>query len=101
MRTSSLWKAAGMLGALSLLGACRQDMHDQPKYKALGYNEFFRDDRNSRPLLPNTIARGELRDDEAFYTGKNGKDEIDYFPVTVDKAFIERGQSRYEIYCTP
>jgi cytochrome c553 len=90
-----------MLGALSLLGACRQDMQDQPKYKALGYNEFFRDDRNSRPLVPNTIARGELRDDEAFYTGKIGKDEIDYFPVTVDKAFIERGQSRYEIYCTP
>ena len=101
MPTSSLWKAAGVLGALALLGACRQDMHDQPKYKPLRYSDFFRDGRQSRPLVANTIARGELRDDEAFYTGKNGKDEIDFFPVTVDKALIERGQDRYEIYCTP
>lgn len=101
MRTSSLWKAAGVLGALALLGACRQDMHDQPKYKPLRYSDFFKDGRQSRPLVANTIARGELREDEAFFTGKNGKDEIDYFPVTVDKALIERGEDRYNIYCTP
>ncbi len=101
MRIKSIWKVAGVLGALALLGACRQDMHDQPKYKPLRPSDFFADGRQMRPLVANTIARGELRDDEAFYTGKNGKDEIDYFPLTVDKALIERGQDRFNIYCTP
>ncbi len=90
--------AAGF--ALALTG-CRQDMHDQPKYKPLRHSDFFEDGRTSRPLLAGTVARGEMHDDEAFFTGKNGKDDVDMFPIAIDKTVIERGHQRFDIYCSP
>ena len=36
---------------LALAGACRQDMHDQPKYKPLRSSEIFGDKRSARPLV--------------------------------------------------
>jgi mono/diheme cytochrome c family protein len=96
------------LCALALTG-CRQDMHDQPKYKPLGQTDFFTDNRQSRPVLANTVARGDLRDgDSEFYTGKStklGKDgkeaDVEVFPITVDKALIERGHERFDVFCSP
>jgi len=94
-----------LLAGTSLLtvGCSRLDMQDQPKYKPQRPSDFFADGRSGRPELDGTIARGELHEDTAFYEGKDaatGKD-IDEFPVAVDKAFIERGKQRYDIYCTP
>lgn len=90
------------LGAVLLAGCSRLDMQDQPKYKDQRPSEFFADGRSSRPELDGTIARGELREDLAYYDGKDtaGKD-IDAFPLTVDKALLQRGQQRYDIYCAP
>jgi mono/diheme cytochrome c family protein len=89
-------------GAGLFLGGCRQDMQDQPKYKPQRPSAFFADGRSSRPELEGTVARGELNEDAAFYAGKDEKgNDVDMFPVAVDKAFIERGQQRYDIYCAP
>jgi mono/diheme cytochrome c family protein len=92
------------LAALSLLslGCSRLDMQDQPKFKAQGTNDFFADARDGRPELEGTIARGQLNEDTAYYEGKDvtGND-IAAFPVAVDKAFLERGRQRYDIYCSP
>jgi mono/diheme cytochrome c family protein len=95
------------LAGLSILtlGACRQDMQDQPKYKPLGETAFFPDHRESRPNLANTVARGDLRDgDSEFYTGKTAKDpnaDIDVFPIPVTKDLIERGHQRFDVFCSP
>ena len=51
------------------LGACRQDMHNQPKYRPLRATTFFADGSSARPLVEGTIARGTLQEDEAFFTG--------------------------------
>jgi cytochrome c553 len=76
-------------------------MHNQPKYKPLAYTSFFDDGRSERPAIEDTVARGQLRIDQARYTGKqNGKD-IDFFPIQITKADIERGHDRFNIYCTP
>ena len=84
------------------LGGCRQDMQDQPKYKPQRPSQFFADGRSGRPELEGTVARGALNDDSAFYEGKDEKGgDVDVFPVAVDRAFIERGQQRYDIYCAP
>jgi len=92
------------LAALSIfsVGCSRLDMQDQPKFKAQGANQFFVDGRDGRPELDGTIARGQLNEDTAFYEGRDaaGKD-LEAFPIAVDKAVIERGRQRYDIYCSP
>jgi mono/diheme cytochrome c family protein len=82
--------------------ACRQDMHDQPKYIPLRATTFFNDGRSARQLVEGTVARGHLNDDIALYQGKDtaGK-PIEGYPFAVTKDDIARGQQRYNIYCTP
>jgi mono/diheme cytochrome c family protein len=88
------------LAALSLSG-CRQDMHDQPRYKPFAANPFFADQRSERPQVPGTVARGQLNEDEAFYTGMVKGEPVATFPFPVTREVIERGRQRFEIFCTP
>jgi hypothetical protein len=87
--------------AFTILTGCRQDMHDQPKYKALAPSTFFSDGRSARPLVPGTVARGELREDTDLYQGKVDGKLVDAFPFPVTQKILERGQERYNIYCVP
>ena len=48
-------------------------MQDQPKYIAYRSSSFFRDGLSSRPLVEGTVARGFLRADREFYTGKKNR----------------------------
>jgi mono/diheme cytochrome c family protein len=81
--------------------ACRQDMHDQPKYQPLERSTFFLDESASRMPVPGTVARGELRDDPLLYTGKvDGQDAL-FFPFRIDEPVMARGQERFNIYCSP
>jgi len=48
-------------------------MQDQPKYIAYRSSSFFRDGLSSRPLVAGTVARGFLRADREFYTGKKNR----------------------------
>jgi mono/diheme cytochrome c family protein len=84
-----------------LLTGCRQDMQDQPRYKPLAASEFFSDGRSARPMVEGTVARGHLRIDEARYTGKIDGEDIDQFPIPIAKEDIERGETRFNVYCTP
>ena len=45
------------------------DMDWQAKFKPQERNTFFADERAMRPQVPNTIARGELELDDAFFQG--------------------------------
>jgi mono/diheme cytochrome c family protein len=86
--------------ALSLVG-CRQDMHDQPKYRGLRASAFFADGSSARPLVEGTVARGTLQEDEAFFTGKVNKIDVKELPFAVDEQVLNRGQERFDIYCAP
>jgi len=88
-------------GIFLALAGCRNDMHDQPRYKPLAASDFFSDHRSARPMVDGTVARGQLRIDEARYTGKIEGNDIDQFPIPIGKADIERGQDRFNVYCTP
>jgi hypothetical protein len=81
--------------------ACRDDMHNQPKYIPLRESDFFGDRRSARPKVEDTVARGYLRIDDARYTGKVNGEDIDYFPWAMTKDDIVLGQYRYDIYCSP
>ena len=89
------------LVAVLALAGCRQDMHNQPKFIPQRGTEFYADGRSARPQVENTVARGQLHEDTYFYTGlQNGK-EGDAMPFPVTMEVLERGQERYNIYCTP
>jgi len=87
--------------AVAASAACRQDMHDQPKYKPFRQSDFFADQRSARPLVPGTVARGSLREDPVYFTGKNGSDFVAEIPVQVTPALLARGQERFQIFCSP
>ena len=88
------------LAALAATG-CRQDMHDQPRYEAFEASDTFADGRSARPPIAGTVARGQLRDDELFETGRTADGFSDAFPFPVTVEVMDRGEQRYEIYCTP
>lgn len=107
-----------------LLTGCgvRFDMQDQPRYKAYKKSDFFADGRASRDQVEGTVARGQLRENKAFYTGKidtpnlsapvqsttdatgntlvtSFPNDIDEFPIPVTKELVERGRERFNINC--
>ncbi|HWK08439.1 MAG TPA: cytochrome c [Vicinamibacterales bacterium] len=88
-------------GVCLLLAACRQDMHNQPKYIPLRDSDFFTNGSSARPLPADTVARGTLEDDAAFYTGKENGADVTELPVPLTEQLLDRGEQRYNIYCSP
>ena len=86
---------------LFICAACRQDMHDQPKYTAYKQSDFFADERSARPIVEGTIAQGFLNEDELLYTGRVGGQPATVFPFPIDDSLMRRGRERYDIYCSP
>jgi len=91
------------LVALAILVGCRNDMHDQPRFKPLAESDFYADLRSARAPVEGTVARGDLREDSYFYTGKIGANPGDYMPaeVPVNEETLARGRERFNIYCAP
>ena len=107
-------------------------MHDQPKYRPLRPVDqvgTINDGRSARPSLEGTVARGELRDDVEFYTGKQaGSNQnvtkgssgpasqsadqpgsaatpelqgfVTEFPFQITEDDLNKGQVRFNIYCS-
>jgi cytochrome c553 len=96
-------EAVGCAAAVVLLAlsGCRLDMHIQPKYLPDQATTFFHDGRSERPVVPGTIARGELRIDELMFTGKENGQESNRFPFPITRGDLERGREQYNIFCTP
>src|SRR2546423_11851044 len=106
-----------------LLAGCRRDMQDQPKAIAYRENSFYKDGNGSRPLVEGTVPRGYLRDNREFFFGKKLSpadlnqeqqanrastaresnpfpDDVDTIPMPITKMDLDRGQERYNIYCS-
>jgi mono/diheme cytochrome c family protein len=108
--------------------SCRQDMQDQPRMKPFRSSTFFRDGMSSRPPVPGTVARGHLRSDTEFFTGKKRNtqtgtsapagqqaaatganapqgiaaypDDVEEFPLPITHDVVKRGKERYDIFCS-
>jgi hypothetical protein len=89
------------VAGLLALAACRQDMHNQPRYKPLAPSDFFSDGRSERPMVEGTVARGHLRLDKARYTGKEDGVDVTEFPFPITRSDLLRGQERFNINCSP
>lgn len=99
MRSRAATIAAFLMAATVV--SCRQDMHDQPKFRGNRGTSFYADKRSVRPVVEDTVARGQLRLDDRFYTGKGDGKPLADLPVPVTAALLSRGRERYNIFCAP
>ena len=88
-----------------------QDMDNQAKYKTQTVNPVFANGMSMRPLIPGTVARGHLDDDDFFYrgfrvvgTGADGSPTVEYadsFPsqVKVTPELLAKGKELWARYC--
>jgi hypothetical protein len=86
-------------GGMGLAGcgySLRQDMANQPRQNPLSPSNVFPDGRSERPLMENTVARGEIAND-AFLVPKDSN----AFPLPLTPKLLQRGQERFEIFCSP
>ncbi len=99
---ASFVKLVASMAALALLSACDlQDMYRQPKTEPFMPSPVFSDGTSARPLEADTVARGQLRTNEVFYTGKLNDKDVDTLPVPLTKALLLRGQERFNVFCSP
>ena len=118
-----------LLTGLIVITGCRRDMQDQPKMKPYRGTTFFADGLSSRQPIDGTVARGYLRSDTEYFTGKKAKapgaaatatpvtqqtsgaqstgnqtnsfpDDVDTFPFPVTREVIDRGHQRFNIFCS-
>jgi mono/diheme cytochrome c family protein len=75
-------------------------MANQPRYDPLEPSDFFADGMSARPRIPGTVARGELAIDGFMATGKINGADGDGFPMPVDAQVMDRGQERFNIFCS-
>jgi mono/diheme cytochrome c family protein len=110
--SATRWARRGVavagIAAVVFVAGCREDMQNQPKMVPQRGSDFYADHRGARPQVLDTVARGQLHDDSYFYTGvvqgPNGyKQELDAMPaeIPVTIEVLERGQERFNVYCTP
>jgi mono/diheme cytochrome c family protein len=100
VRSRSLVLAVLGVLAVVMLAGCHQDMWNQPKYRGLRASELYADGKSARDLVPGTVAYGDARGDEAYYTGQV-EGEFVGLPMPATLELLRRGQERFNIYCTP
>ncbi len=96
-------RALGLVGLL-LLGGCRQGMYNQGKKKALAESDFYKDGLSARVPPADTVARGQLREDRALYTGMGPDGKfLATLPAAVPfgKPLLLRGRQRFDVFCSP
>lgn len=80
------------------------NMDRQPSYQPLAESDFFASGSTSQAPVSGTIARGELRENDSFYTGRGFfsyvSNPLEVTPEAIEDV-VARGRDRFEIYCTP
>ncbi len=86
---------------LVFLTGCGRNMYDQAKFNTYDASSFYTDSASSRPLPENTVSRSRGEVDAAYYTGQGAEGIATELPFELTEAVLERGQERYDIYCSP
>lgn len=89
-----------LLGAAMLVSAgCREDMQNQPRLKPMRPLNFIGRELPGQPVN-GTVSRDDTGS-TYFKTGYNGTAIGTTVPFPVDRAVLERGRERFNIYCAP
>ena len=90
-------------------------MHDAPRYDPYERSEIFPNNSSAQPLVAGTVPRAAgldynggqggagvaLVEDELLLTGKQNGQLAAVFPFEITKADLDRGEERFNIYCSP
>ena len=111
-----------LLAAAALLVACQGDLSSEPpvhlnqnmdqqnRLEPQEETPVFENGRAMRNHLPGTVAVGSLNDDPRIHAGKDAQGAfLQALPpeapegekLELDRALLERGRERYDIYCGP
>lgn len=78
-----------MVAVASVLAGCkREDMYSQAKFQTWDRNPFFSHGSTMRPTVPGTVSSDDANQPVPQ-------------PASANMAMIERGEQRFNIYCTP
>lgn len=113
-RLGLLSRFALLLGMIILVTSCGRgeysdkppvhlnpNMDSQDKYKAQSQSHFFVDGASMRTPVEGTVAQGELREDDAYYRGKNAAGAfIESAPMEFTDEMVTLGKERFDIYCS-
>lgn len=83
---------------------CHWDMWNQDRYEPLEAGDFFGEGQSSSRIPPeNTVPYQMAKLDTHYYAGMVGDTFAKTLPEEIDlnRALLERGQERFNIYCTP
>lgn len=98
-----------LLGCLVFVSGCHTDMWVQPKATVQGESTFFADKMDSRPKIGGTVARGQVKDDPAYFDGRQNGKLVTEIPskramsklkIENYKEFLLRGQERFKVFCS-
>ena len=77
-------------------------MHNTPRADPLRESLFVKNASSARMPVEGTVARGTLKDDAAFFTGKEAAGtEANALPFALTAPVLDRGEERYNIFCAP
>ena len=79
------------------------DMKHQPKFKAQSgmESDIFSNGRVTQLAPIDTVARGHMHDDSAFFTGIENGMYVGKMPVAVTPELLKTGQAKFNINCSP
>lgn len=104
-------KGLVVLPLAASLAGCTRDHEFQPvdmwnhsrlkPYEPSASQSDLRAGTTARVMPAGSIARGQLQENDALYTGMANGRLVTAFPIPVNEATLKRGQERYTIYCAP
>jgi mono/diheme cytochrome c family protein len=94
MSRARLGLAALAVAVASL--ACTQQMTTQPYYRPYTQSQLFSDGTSARPIPADTVSQGQQQV-QAQGAGGESAD----FPMPITAEVMQRGHSRYDIFCSP
>lgn len=91
--------------ALLFVAGCVQEMADQPRHDAFEPLTLPADGGPTLGPIEGTVARGELRVDDAYFTGKSSGQLVTQVPAkalasTTMEELLSRGQQRFVVACS-
>jgi len=96
--------SAAIAACCALMAACADTtivdpMERQPKARAFAVNQFFEDGRAMRTPPAGTVPRERIVQNPALTRGRVGESDVTEFPLELDRALLDLGRRRFDIYC--